>query len=475
MTGGLTIRIAAICCLAMFAATAAAQQVPQSRSAAPAARTVPERAVPKPPSPVIMEITVNKTRTVSLPSPVEGIVIGNEGIADVNFDAYRPRQVFVIARGVGTTDIVITGAGGRVIQQLDVRVVTDHVGIKAALAQLLPEHNINVAVFRDTIFLTGTVRSASDSANAVVIARRFVGSDANVINMLNLRGSQQVILQVRVYEMARTVTKNFSVNNVFNYELFPGQRVIFSTTGPGFTDTAFATGNPLAGFGLLGKTQFDILEQQGLTKTLAEPTLTALSGETATFLAGGETPIPSGVDQTGNLSITYRNFGVVLEFTPVVIAGDRINLRLATEISSVDTANAVALGTNVSIHSIISKRTETTIDLPSGGTVMISGLIDEDMSNSISGFPFLKDIPVIGALFRSTEFTRGETELIITVTAYLAKPVGSKNALSLPTDGFEPASDIDFFLLGWLHREYAKGERDLWAQTLKGPFGYFME
>ncbi len=474
MTGGLRIRIAAICSLAMFAATAAAQQVPQSRSAAPAARTAPERAAPKAPSPVIMEITVNRTRAVSLPSPVEGIVVGNEGIADVNFDADRPRQVFVIARGVGTTDIIFTGAGGRIIHQLDVRVVTDHVGIKAALAQLLPEQDINVAVFRDTVFLTGTVRTASDSANAVVIARRFVGGDANVINMLDLRGSQQVILQVRVSEMARTVTKNFAVNNVFNWEL-GGQRIIFSTTGPGFTDAVFATGNPLAGFGLLGKTQFDILEKQGLTKTLAEPTLTVLSGETATFLAGGETPIPSGVDQSGNLSITYREFGIRLEFTPVVIAGDRINLRLITEISSVDPTNTVALGQNVNIPTIISKRTETTIDLPSGGTVMIAGLIDDNMSNSISGFPFLKDIPVIGALFRSTEFTRGETELVITVTAYLAKPVGNKNALSLPTDGFEPASDIDFFLLGRLHREYAKGERDLWAETLKGPFGYFME
>ncbi|MCH7485540.1 MAG: type II and III secretion system protein family protein [Proteobacteria bacterium] len=474
MTGGLRIRIAAICSLAMFAATAAAQQVPQSRSAAPAARTASERAAPKAPSPVIMEITVNKTRAVSLPSPVEGIIVGNEGIADVNFDADRPRQVFVIARGVGTTDIIFTGAGGRIIHQLDVRVVTDHVGIEAALAQLLPEQDINVAVFRDTVFLTGTVRTASDSANAVVIARRFVGGDANVINMLDLRGSQQVILQVRVSEMARTVTKNFAVNNVFNWEL-GGQRVIFSTTGPGFTDAVFATGNPLAGFGLLGKTQFDILEKQGLTKTLAEPTLTVLSGETATFLAGGETPIPSGVDQSGNLSITYREFGIRLEFTPVVIAGDRINLRLITEISSVDATNTVSLGPNVNIPTIISKRTETTIDLPSGGTVMIAGLIDDNMSNSISGFPFLKDIPVIGALFRSTEFTRGETELVITVTAYLAKPVGNKNALSLPTDGFEPASDIDFFLLGRLHREYAKGERDIWAETLKGPFGYFME
>ena len=421
-----------------------------------------------------MEIAVNKTRAVSLPAPAEGIVVGNEGIADVNFDADRPRQVFVIARGVGTTDIVFTGAGGRIIHQLDVRVVTDHVGINAALARLLPEHNIDVSVFRDTVFLTGTVRTASDSANAVVIARRFVGSDANVINMLNLRGSQQVILQVRVSEMARDVRKNLAVNNVFNWEL-GGQRVIFSTTGPGTTLSAFASGNPLAGFGLLGKTQFDLLERQGLTKTLAEPTLTAISGETATFLAGGETPIPSGVDQSGNLSVNYREFGVRLQFTPVVIAGDRINLRLSTEISSVDTTNTVALGTNVNIPTILSKRTDTTIDLPSGGTVMISGLIDEDMSNTISGFPFLKEIPVIGALFRSTEFQRQETELVITVTAYLAKPAGNKNAFSLPTDGFEPASDIDIYLLGRLHREYAKGERDLWAETLKGPFGYFME
>ncbi len=308
----------------------------------------------------------------------------------------------------------------------------------------------------------------------MVIARRFVSDDANVINMLSLRGSQQVILQVRVAEMARDVRKNLSVNNVINWNL-GGQRVVFSTAGPGTTISAFATGNPLAGFGLLGKTQFDILERQGLTKTLAEPTLTAISGETATFLAGGETPVPSGVDSNGNLSVTYREFGVRLEFTPVVIDADRINLRLSTEISSVDTINTVALGPNVNIPTILSKRTETTIDLPSGGTVMISGLLDEDMSNTISGFPFLKDIPVLGVLFRSTEFQRQETELVVTVMAYLAKPAGGKNALSLPTDGFEPASDIDIYLLGRLHREYAKGERDLWAETLKGPFGYFME
>jgi len=207
---------------------------------------------------------------------------------------------------------------------------------------------------------------------------------------------------------------------------------------------------------------------------LAEPTLTALSGETASFLSGGEYPFPTGVDENGNAIIEFREFGIRLNFTPVVQDSGRISLHVAAEISAIDTGTSVTVAGST-INALSNKRTETTIDLPSGGTLMISGLLSNDFNNNIAGMPYLKDVPIIGALFRSTEFLRDETEMIVTVTAYLAKPADNHGQLALPSDGFEPASDIDIFLLGRLHRHFGKGDETFWDNPLMGPFGYMMK
>jgi pilus assembly protein CpaC len=223
----------------------------------------------------------------------------------------------------------------------------------------------------------------------------------------------------------------------------------------------------------LGPTSFSVLERQGLVKTLAEPTLTALSGQTASFLSGQQTPSVTGVDQNGNAIIEYKDLGIRLSFTPTVIDENQINLEVSTEVSSISTSNVSVLGETLPNYDV--KNTETTIDLPSGGSLMIAGLLKDNMTNTLDGFPYLKDIPVLGALFRSHAFLREETELVVTVTVYLAKPTGADAPLALPSDGFEPASDIDLYILGRLHREYAKKELPIWAAPLKGPFGYIME
>ena len=268
---------------------------------------------------------------------------------------------------------------------------------------------------------------------------------------------------MRVSEMDRAIRKNLSVNTGIDILTSSGDLAI-NTVSPSTTLAAFGTGGITSTLPGLGPTSFEALERQGLSKTLAEPTLTAISGESASFISGGEVPVPIGVDQNGNAVIEFREFGIKLEFTPVVPDKGRINLQVLAEISAIHSSNTVTLS-NLTVNGFTTKRAQSTVDLPSGGTLMLAGLLQDDITDTVNGFPFLKDIPVLGALFRSTEFQRDETELVITVTALLAKPADGSPGLAPPSDGFEPASDIDIYLLGRLHRKYGKGERPFWCLT----------
>jgi pilus assembly protein CpaC len=295
--------------------------------------------------------------------------------------------------------------------------------------------------------------------------------------MLTILASQQVVLKVQVSEMARTIIKNLQVEQGFDLGLTGDKRLTFTNAAVAAIGGQTASLSAVLNTTLpgLAATSISALERQGLVKTLAEPTLTARSGETATFLSGGEFPYPNGQDENGDFTFAFREFGVRLNFTPKVLNEGRISLQITTEISSLDTANQITIG-NAVINGLATKRTETTVDLQSGGSLMISGLLQDNLTNQVDGFPGLKNIPVLGTLFRSTSYQRGETELVVTVAAYMVKPVGGKNArLAVPTDGFEEASDLDYYLLGKLHREYVKGDLPAWARTLKGPFGYIMK
>jgi len=420
-----------------------------------------------------LELALNKAQMLELPQAASNIIIGNEEVADVHIDPDHPTKAFIIAKEVGSTNIYFLDSAGQAFRSIDVRVAFDSSGLQDALSALMPKENIKISMFRDNIFLSGTVRSADAVTNAGNIARRFVAEDVNVTNMLTISGSQQVILQVRVSEMVRGIRKQLSFNTTVTKGI-GNFGVNFQTIDTLSTLTAFGTGNFATGTKVLGNPYFETLEQQNLIKTLAEPTLTALSGETASFLSGGEYPFPTGVDENGNAIIEFREFGIRLNFTPVVQDSGRISLHVAAEISAIDTATTVSVA-NSTINALTNKRTETTIDLPSGGTLMISGLLNNDFNNNIIGMPFLKDIPILGALFRSTEFQRDETEMVVTVSAYLAKPASSHSELALPSDGFEPASDIDIYLLGHLHKYFGDGDQSFWDNPIIGPFGYIMK
>jgi len=466
-------------CLAVFCAvtlqSVSAQQVPSRRSLPPS--LTPVRPLPVQQTGVdgnAIELPMNKAHVLQFDQRIGNIVLGNETVADIHIDPANPQQVFVVSKGIGSTNVFFMGAKNEIVRQMTIRVTADHDELRAALKKLLPEENVEVSVIRDSVFLSGNVRSTAAAASAANIAQRFVTAPANVHNMLKVTGSQQVILKVRVAEMDRAIRKNLSVNQAADVLTSSGD-IVFTTVSASTSLAAFGFGSLTNSIPGLGQSTFEVLERQGLSKTLTEPTLVALSGESASFLSGGEIPVPIGVDQNGNAIIEFREYGIRLEFTPVILDKGRINLRVLTEVSAVDTTNTVTLS-NLTVNGFTTKRAESTIDLPSGGTLMMAGLLKDDIADTINGFPYLKDVPILGALFRSTEFQRDETELIITVTAYLAKPAdgGTGNGLALPTDGFEPASDIDIYLLGRLNRVYGKGERPFWKDPVKGPFGYIM-
>ena len=468
--------------LAMFAAAlllfapANAQEVPQRMELTPIAD---EPLEPNGETGVArtFNLALNKAHVVEFTAPVSNIVLGNETIADVYVEPTNPNRVFLIAREIGSTNVFFMDQANRIMDQAEIQVLVDSDGLRHAIGKLMPDEQIDVSVYGGSVFLTGAVGSTGDASMAAKIAERFVAEPTDITNLLTVTGSQQVVLQVKVAEIDRATRKNLSASNTLTFDrAFSGLSATTSAVSPtGAANVVSGTLNLDIFDNNIGATTINALERQALVKTLAEPTLTAMSGESASFLSGGETAVPSGFDDQGNITVEYREFGIRLEFTPVVRDKGRISLALVTEISSLDSANDSTFGANVTYKGFATKRTETAVDLPSGGSIMLSGLLEDNVNDTINGMPFLKDVPILGALFRSTEFQLDRSELIVTVTAYLAEPTDAQNPLNLPTDGFETASDIDIYLLGRLHREYGEGDRKFWENPLSGPFGYIMK
>lgn len=480
------ITLAAIGAIAILASQmplgALAQQVPgRTASAVPAAVAAATQKAEwvLTPDQDLVRVPLDKVVSVRLPGVVSNVVVANPDIADVILPEDGARNhVYVLARQVGSTTIVFEDNRGNILFQGDVQVDVDVAGIQAAMKEMLPEEKIDIVSHRNSVFIKGFVRSAVASSTAVNVARKFVADPVEVINNLEVLGSQQVVMQVRVAEIKRTALKGLAVEldiggittgslqgltRASDYLGKIGQNVY-----GGFTSTT----SHLPGISAIS---ISALESQGLAKTLAEPSLTAMSGETASFLAGGSFPMPSAYDATtGTMTFEQTPFGVALNFTPVVLDKGRISLRVKTTVSDRD--DTVGITTSFgALPGLTEKTTETTVELPSGGSLLMSGLIQNDLLNYVEGIPGLKDIPILGQLFRSEGFKNEETELVILVTAYLAAPTSNAQGLSAPTDGFSPSGDLDFYLLGRLHKLYAHKELPPYATPLTGPYGYIME
>ncbi len=419
------------------------------------------------------EIALNKTRAVELDRAVRDVIIGNPDIADIVVRA--PGEVYLIGRAVGVTNVFLVDVNGRLIRQLEVVVQPDGASVQAALRELLPKENLSAKGVGDSIVLSGTASTDAAAAQAQSIARRFVEEDANIVNMITIGSEQQVLIKVKVAEIQKTALKQ--LGSTFD--------LISQDLGPFALDFASTAGIASA-IGVLGfngdnvDTSFDRLETQGLLRTLAEPNLLAVSGEPASMLAGGEYPVLSVSDDgsDGTVSVEYKPFGVSLAFLPVVMGPGRIWLKVSTEVSALSAQNAVTVpfgDESFTILGLQTRRANSTIELPSGGGIMIAGLLQDDIENTINGVPGLMDLPILGALFRSTEFQRNETELVILVSVMLAKPT-DPDLLAAPTDGFAPAHDLDRYFIGNLQNIYVTRppEGSLPTEGPKGPIGYII-
>jgi len=500
--------------LAMLAGGGAWQGVPEARAASTriSSSSNSQR----------ITLGLNKSIVIDLPSDAYDILVANPAVADAV--TRTARRIYLFGKSVGETNIFVFGANGEQIASLDLRIERDVAGLEDYIRRFIPTADIKVELLNDNVVLTGTVETPLDAKRAVDLATIFVSggeattgqysqtasggsSDSGVsidnpdsqrrtskiVNLLQIIGEDQVTLKVTVAEVTRSVMKQLGVNMI-------GSGSINGISWNAISDPVSGLGKPLAdaglGLGQSGSTMIDAyinaMEQAGVMKTLAEPTLTAVSGETATFKVGGEFNLVSGQDVTaperfenGNIKtpgkISYDiqklEYGIGLEFKPVVLSAGRISLKVRTSVSEPTTEGTVSMPTGFTgipgsnLLSIRKRLADTTVELPSGGSMMIAGLVRDDVRQAVHGIPGLSKVPVLGTLFRSRAFERNETELVIIITPYLAKPV-ARTALAKPDDNFNAASDGAGMFLGRVNRVYGTMKTDKPAGRYHGMVGF---
>ncbi|KPP89763.1 pilus assembly protein CpaC [Erythrobacter sp. HL-111] len=422
-------------------------------------------------------LSIGRGELVTVPGAMTDVFVANEAIADVQIKAQN--QLYVFGRAGGETTIYASNAGGDVIFSANIRVGNNISSIDQMLALAMPDAEVNVATMgANTVLLTGTVSAPEDAAEAERLVQAFLGEEANVISRMKTATPLQVNLQVRFAEVSRSLVREIGGNltqidgsSGFRFGVGTGRQLggrdQWLTNGPlgvgnDVAQSAFILpdgteipgpaidsndGTSIAGlgrlFGIDTLGALDLSERLGLITTISQPNLTALSGETATFLAGGEFPIPVA-QGLGQVTVQFRQFGVSLSYTPTVLSNGRISMRVRPEVSELSTQGSITLN-GFQVPALTTRRTETTVELGSGQSFMIAGLMSTNSQNALDKAPGLGDVPILGNLFRSREFRRGESELVIVVTPYLVKPVDAKD-IALPTDGYRSANELEQLL-----------------------------
>ena len=417
-----------------------------------------------------LHLEVNKGRLIRLDRPAETIFIADPEIADIQVKS--PRLVYLLGKKPGETTLYAVDQAEAVLANVDVSVTHNLSRLRRAVHALHPMAEIEISSVDGTLVLDGTVASASVVENVRRLAIRFAGSAEAVITRLGVDAPNQVNLRVRIAEVSRDVDKQLG----FNWSVLgsiAGFSLGLTTTNP----FAAAVTQQISNIGSSDfNTVIDALEEEGLLKILAEPNLTAMSGETASFLAGGEFPILVP-DSEGRVTIEFKKFGVSLAFTPTLVGSSQINLHVRPEVSQLSNENAVTLG-GFEVPSLITRRAETTVELASGQSFAIAGLLQNNTTHDISKVPGLGDLPVLGGLFRSDRFQRDESELVIIVTPYVVRPVSGR-PMSAPTDGFAPPTDAGRFLTGGTYRQSPVAGRPVTVGrdggSLIGPAGFQLD
>ncbi|HEY5238795.1 MAG TPA: type II and III secretion system protein family protein [Rhizomicrobium sp.] len=482
-----------------------------------------------------MNLALNKAAIIELDADARDVLVSNPSIVDAV--VRTPRRIFLMGQKLGETNAFFFDQAGHQILSIDVHVMRDVSELQAAFHDDMPDTTIHAEGLNDSVVLTGMVNNSQEAARAADMAGRFVGDPAKVVNMLKTSANEQVLLKVRVAEIQRNIAKQLGIN-LAEAAIVGGVPIIAGTANPfgllgralsdasggqigavcgavgaaktitntvtninnvsnnpnllqpgvaNGTTTTTSAGSCSSPNNLSGS--FTALEQIGLAHTLAEPNLTAVSGETAKFLAGGEFPVPTSRDQLGNVVVEFKQFGVGLSFTPIVLSENRISLQISTEVSELTNEGAFLQQTatftdpttgvsttvqGLSIPALAVRRAETTVELPSGGSFAIAGLLQHTTKQDIDRFPGLGQMPVLGALFRSRDFQNNESELVVIASAYLVNPT-HESKLAAPTDGFIPAADADTIFLGRLNTVYKNNPGTTKAASADGQPGYIVQ
>jgi pilus assembly protein CpaC len=434
-----------------------------------------------------LALGVGKSVVVDLPD-IKDVLVADPKIA--NAVVHSGQRAYIIGAAVGQTNIVFFDSAGQQIAAFDIAVKRDLNGVRAALKQMLPNAGIQTEGVGDGVMLTGSVSSPIEAQQAGELAARLVGGADKVVNSIVVRGRDQVMLKVTVAEVRRDIIKQMGVD--LSASMNYGTAVVnFNNSNPFTANNApLVPGNNLTAAALTKAglpsvtATLRAMESAGVVRTLAEPNLTAISGESATFISGGEFPIPTGVtcqtSTTGAIgncvqTVSFKKFGISLNFTPVVLTEGRISLRVMTEVSEVSAENSLTGGAGgTTIPSIKTRRAETTLEIPSGGSIAMAGLIQEQTKQAVNGLPGLDSLPVLGALFRSQDFVNNQTELMVIVTPYIVRAVAQKE-LSRPDDGFAPASDSQSTLLAQINRIYGVAARVEPVGSYQVSYGFIID
>ncbi|MDA7425496.1 type II and III secretion system protein family protein [Thalassococcus lentus] len=438
----------------------------------------------------VLSVPMNRAVVVESEKPFAELSIANPAIADIS--SLSDRTIYVLGKAPGTTTLTILDAAGQLITNVDVRVAADVTEFKERLRQILPDEAIEVRTANDGIVLSGTVSSTMRMQRALDLAERY--APERVSNLMSVGGIQQVMLKVRFAEMSRSVAKTLRASVGTGGSVLGGDLGLEIGTGNAApladVDTIVGKLNPqsgsnasqgavLFGFnagGLEVGILLEALEQKGVVRTLAEPNLVSLSGQEAKFLAGGEFPIPVA-QQGGTISIEYKPFGVELNFIPRVVDGDLINLELEAAVSALDFDNTFEFET-ITVPAFRRREAQTTVEMRDGESFAIAGLLQDDFRDLNGQVPWLGDIPVLGALFRSAEYTREQSELVVIVTPHLVTPTKGE-ALALPTDRVRPPTEKDLFLFGRVAQDGRAPKKgaagEVAKQDFNGSYGYVMD
>ncbi len=422
----------------------------------------------------VLRVPMNRAVVVETETPFAELSIANPGIADIS--TLSDRSIYVLGKAPGRTTLTILGPEGDLVSNVEVQVTPDLAEFRERLRQILPNENIEVRTANDGIVLSGIVSSPARLDAAIQLAQRYAPD--RVSNLMSVGGTQQVMLKVRFAEMQRGISKNLGTS----FDARAGSRAAaltgaFANQPPDAEQ--FVSNTPregtlsfrIGGGRLTANVLIEALESQGLARTLAEPNLTALSGSEASFLAGGEYPIP--VLDDGNVRIDYKPFGVELSFVPVVLDDNVINLELNAAVSSLDAANSVSVA-GTTVNAFRRRETSTRVELRDGESFAIAGLLEDDFSASSRSVPWLSELPILGALFRSAQYQRNQSELVIIITAHLVSPTRGE-ALLLPTDRVRPPTERELFLGGSLAARRTGAVGEVARQDFGGSYGYILD